>query len=447
MRVAIVGQGYVGVTGAVALARQGHQVTGIEREPARLAALEAGRTPVSEPGLQEELSLAMQTGRLNFAADLKHTHVREPFEAVLITVGSPPDETGAADLSQVTSALLDVAALLPAPAVVLKSTVPPGTSTRLLQAHPQLRDRYAYNPEFLNQGSALDDWTTPSRTVVGLWSQSVLPVLHRLYGELACPWVVTSPDTAEMIKYASNSFLAMKISFANEMARLCATPDLNIDKVMQGAGLDPRIGHAFLQPGLGFGDSCLPKDTAALAHWAAARGVPTPLLDAAIAVNRAQPGLVGDMLRQELGDDLAGSEIAVLGARYEPWSDDMRAAPSRALVPRLVAEAAAVRVWDPATDAEHLRRLFPGAQPCLELATAVQGARAVVILTEWPETIEADWSLLAARMAPPAVIVDGKNCLLPDRLTGLPLTYRSVGNRLPDLVAAPAGTPRPATNA
>lgn len=447
MRVAIVGQGYVGVTGAVALARQGHHVTGIEREPARLAALEAGRTPVSEPGLQEELSLARETGRLTFASDLAHPHLRQPFEVVLITVGTPPDEAGAADLSQVTSALAEVAALLPPPAVVLKSTVPPGTSARLLQAHPQMRDRYAYNPEFLNQGSALDDWTTPSRTVVGLWSQDALPVLHRLYGELNCPWVVTTPDTAEMIKYASNTFLAMKISFANEFARLCAEPDLDIDKVMQGAGLDPRIGHAFLQPGLGFGDSCLPKDTAALALWADGRGVPTPLLDATIAVNRAQPGLVRDILREELGKQLAGCEIAVLGARYEPWSDDMRAAPSRVLVPQLVAEAAAVRVWDPAMDPEQLQRLFPGAQPCPDPSTAVQGARAAVVLTEWPETIEADWSLMAARMAPPAVVVDGKNCLLPERLSGLPLTYRSIGNRLSGRVGAPPGTPRPAPSA
>ncbi|GGU47488.1 UDP-glucose dehydrogenase family protein [Streptomyces lavendofoliae] len=447
MRVAIVGQGYVGVTGAVVLARQGHHVTGIEREPARLAALEAGRAPVSEPGLQEELTLARETGRLAFAADLAHTHLRQPFDVVLITVGTPPGEAGAADLSQVVAALTEVAALLPPPTVVLKSTVPPGSSARLLQAHPQLRDRYAYNPEFLNQGSALDDWTSPSRTVVGLWSPGALPVLRRLYGELTCPWVVTTPDTAEMIKYAGNTFLAMKISFANEVARLCAAPDLDIDKVMQGVGLDPRIGHAFLQPGLGFGDSCLPKDTAALAHWAAGRGVETPLLDATIAVNRAQPGLVRDVLREELGEQLADCEIAVLGARYEPWSDDMRAAPSRVLVPRLVAEARGVRVWDPAVEPERLRRLFPGARPCADLSAAVQGARAAVVLTEWPETIEADWSLLAARMAPPAVVVDGKNCLLPERLAGLPLTYRGVGNRLPDRADAPAGAPRPAPSA
>jgi UDPglucose 6-dehydrogenase len=431
MRVAVVGQGYVGVTGAVALARQGHHVTGIEKDPARLRSLTDGRTPVSEPGLQQELGLALETGRLRFAPDLTRTHVTEPFEVVLITVGTPPAEDGTADLSQVKAALGEVAELLPTPHVVLKSTVPPGTSERLTAEHPRLRDRYAYNPEFLNQGSALDDWTTPSRVVAGVWSQPVTDVLHALYGALACPWVVTTPTTAEMTKYASNAFLATKISFANECARLCATPDLNIDQVMQAVGLDPRIGHAFLQPGLGFGDSCLPKDTAALAHWAASRGLPTPLLDAVIDVNRDQAALVRDTLRRELGADLTHSEVAVLGARYEPWSDDMRAAPSRIVVPQLLAEAAGVRVWDPAMNADELARLFPGARPCSDLRTAVRGARAVAVLTEWPETIEADWSLLATELAAPAVVVDGKNCLLPERLAGLPLTYRSAGNRLP----------------
>ncbi|MFG3495875.1 UDP-glucose dehydrogenase family protein [Streptomyces sp. NPDC047928] len=430
MRVAVVGQGYVGVTGAVALARQGHRVTGVEKDVARLDALVAGRAPVSEPGLQEELSLALGTGRLQFAPDLAPAHMNEPFDVVLITVGSPPADDGTADLTQVTAAFAEAAALVPVPHVVLKSTVPPGTSDRLVEAYPGLRERFAYNPEFLNQGSALDDWTTPSRVVAGLWAQPVALVLRELYGALACPWVVTTPATAEMTKYASNAFLAMKISFANEFARLCSAPDLNTDQVMQAVGHDPRIGHAFLQPGLGFGDSCLPKDTAALARWSRTRGIPTPLLDAAIDTNRAQPGLVRDVLRQEIGDDLARSEVAVLGARYEPWSDDMRAAPSRAVVPQLLAESAGVRVWDPSMDAGQLATLFPGATPCTDLATAVRGARAAVVITEWPEIIEADWVWLAGELVPPAVVVDGKNCLLPQRLAGLPLTYRSVGNRV-----------------
>ncbi|MGK5630063.1 UDP-glucose dehydrogenase family protein [Streptomyces sp. URMC 123] len=429
MRIAVVGQGYVGVTGAVALAQQGHRVIGIEQDAARLRSLTAGRAPVFEPGLQEELSRALGTGNLRFAPDVVAAHAEAPFDLVMITVGTPAGPAGEADLRQVAAVLRDVVTLRPDPCVVLKSTVPPGTSDGLLDAHPELRDRYAYNPEFLNQGSALEDWTAPSRVVVGVRSRRPLPLLRRLYEGVTCPWVVTTPGSAEMTKYASNAFLAMKISFANEIARLCSGPELDIDHVMRGVGCDPRIGHAFLQPGLGFGDSCLPKDTAALARWAADRALPTPLLDAAIAVNAAQPRLVPELLHQELGSALRDAVIAVLGVRYEPWSDDLRAAPSRAVVPRLLAEAGLVRVWDPATPPELITRLFPGAVPVPDLPGAVRGAHAAVILTEWPETVEADWPVLATELAAPRVVVDGKNCLTPARLAGLPVVYRCIGGR------------------
>jgi UDPglucose 6-dehydrogenase len=445
MRIAVIGQGYVGVTGAVALAQQGHRVTGIEQDRDRLRALTAGHAPVFEPGLQEQLSLALATGRLHFAREVAPVHSKAPFDVVMITVGTPPGPDGAADLSAVAAALRAVASLLPAPCVVLKSTVPPGTSDQLLDSYAELRDRYVYNPEFLNQGSALDDWLAPSRVVAGLWAQDNLPMLRRLYSDVACPWVVTTPTTAEMTKYASNAFLATKISFANEIARLCTGPELNVDHVMQGVGCDPRIGHAFLQPGLGFGDSCLPKDTAALARWALDHDEPTPLLNATIDLNTAQPGLIREILRYELHQDLRQAQIAVLGVRYEPWSDDLRAAPSRTVIPQLLEDEAAVRLWDPGTDPEHLTRLFPGALPVTDLRAAVRGAQAAVILTEWPEITEAEWSQLAAELAPPRIVVDGKNCLLPVQLAGLALSYRSIGNRLPVHTPAPTETPRPAT--
>ncbi|WP_338673553.1 nucleotide sugar dehydrogenase [Streptomyces sp. SCSIO 30461] len=431
MRVAVVGQGYVGVTGAVALASHRHRVTGIEQQPGRLRSLHAGRAPVVEPGLQQELSLALETGRLRFAESLASAHAHEPFDVVLITVGTPPAEDGSADLSQVTAAVTEAAALLPAPIVVLKSTVPPGTSDAFLDAFPQLRQRYAYNPEFLNQGSALDDWSSPARVVAGVCYEPVVRVLRELYGSPACPWVITTPVSAELAKYASNSFLAMKFSFANEVARLCGGPETNVDDVLRAAGCDPRIGHAFLQPGLGFGDSCLPKDTAALQRWADDLGVATPLLDAVIEINRTQPLLVIDTLCTELGADLASSQIAVLGARYEPWSDGMLAAPSRTIIPQLVDRAAGVRIWEPAIAGEELGRLFPGALAYTDMRSAIQGARAVVVLTEWPEIIEADWGELVTQLAAPAMIVDGKNCLSPQTMAGLPVAYHSTGRRLP----------------
>ncbi|UNO43493.1 UDP-glucose/GDP-mannose dehydrogenase family protein [Streptomyces sp. MST-110588] len=436
MRVAVVGQGYVGLTGAVALTHQGHQVTGIEQDPVRLRTLNAGRAPVFEPGLPEQLSAALATGRLRFTDGVRESHRRAPFDIVLITVGTPPGPEGAADLTQVRAALDDVLSLLPAPRVVLKSTVPPGTSGMLVDEYPKLRERYAYNPEFLNQGSALDDWAAPARIVAGAWSRESMRTLRELYAGVSSPWVETTPTGAEMIKYASNAFLATKISFANEVARMCCGPDIDIDHVMQGVGYDPRIGHAFLQPGLGFGDSCLPKDTAALARWASSVGIPTPLLHATISVNEAQAGLAVQTLRTELDGTLSQATIAVLGVRYEPWSDDLRAAPSRTVVPALLGQVGRVRVWDPATDARIVADLFPGAEPAPDLTAALDGAHAVLLLTEWPQAIEADWSHLASLLAEPRLVIDGKNCLHSEQVTGLPIRYRSVGTRLP----APAVT-------
>ncbi|MFI9584716.1 UDP-glucose dehydrogenase family protein [Streptomyces sp. NPDC052236] len=441
MRIAVVGQGYVGLTGAVSMALQGHQVTGVERDPERLRTLERGEAPVYEPGLPEQL--AQVSGRVTFVPEVVAAHKRFPFDVVMITVGTPPGPTGAADLSQVQAAVEEASGLLPAPYVVLKSTVPPGTSDALVRAHPELRDRFAYNPEFLNQGSALTDWLAPARVVVGVYAEEMRAVIQRLYPQLSCPMVVTTPPSAEMTKYASNVFLATKISFANEMARLCDRPGMDIDDVLRGVGFDPRIGHAFLQPGLGYGDSCLPKDTAALARWAVDHGVPTPLLDATIKVNAEQPRIVAAMLRETLGESFARSRIAVLGVRYEPWSDDLRAAPSLTVIPELMAAGASVRVWDPALSPDGLTDLFPGVIPCEDLPTAVHDANAVLVLTEWPDIIEADWADLAGRLAAPRLVVDGKNCLLPDRITGLPLLYRSIGSRLPHGATHPSPAPQP----
>ncbi|GHK03932.1 UDP-glucose 6-dehydrogenase [Streptomyces sp. Y2F8-2] len=443
MHVAVMGQGYVGVTGAVELTLQGHHVTGVEQNPARLRGLRGGHVPFSEPGLQQALSAALATGRLSFTGGLGPPHRHRPFDVALIAVGTPPDGHGWVDLSQVRTALDAVLRLRPAPRVVaVKSTIPPGTSNTLAAAHPGLRERYVHNPEFLSQGSALRDWACPARIVVGLWSHDLLPALRDLYAGPACEWVVTSPTGAEIIKYAANAFLATKISFGNEIARLCSLPDVNVDHVMRGIGADPRIGHALLQPGLGFGDHCLPKDTAALARWAATLGVPTPLLDATIAVNRDQPQLVVRTLQSALDGQLPDAVVAVLGLRYQPWSDDLRAAPSRNIVPALLDQAAEVRVWDPATGKDDIAALFPGTRPADCLSTAVQGAHAAVILTEWPDIVEADWRILSGLLTEPRLIVDGKNCLPPRQLLSLPARYHSIGSRPPTTEP----TPRPALN-
>ncbi|MFF8275890.1 UDP-glucose dehydrogenase family protein [Streptomyces lateritius] len=431
MRAAVVGQGYVGLTGAVALAQQGHRVVGVEQDRERLACLRAGEPPVLEPGLIQQMTAVLRTGRLEFVEDLADAMVADPLDVVMICVGTPPAADGSANLSQVLTAIEEAAELAGAPLVVLKSTVPPGTSDMLLAEYPELRRRFVCNPEFLNQGSALDDWQAPARIVAGAHHPEAVTVLRDLYRSVSCPWVTSTPATAEMIKYASNAFLATKISFANELARMCAAPDLNVDHVVQGVGLDPRIGHALLRPGMGHGASCLPKDTAALFHWAAGQGIPTPLLDATVRTDAQQPAAVLGLLRESVGGRLRELEVAVLGVRHEPWSDDLRSAPSRVLLPLLQEQGAAVRVWDPGLTPDELSHLAPSATAHTALLTAVAGAHAVLVLTEWPQAVEADWADLAARMREPRVVVDAKNCLPPALLHRLPVVYRGIGNRRP----------------
>ncbi|GAA3895133.1 UDP-glucose/GDP-mannose dehydrogenase family protein [Streptomyces gulbargensis] len=431
MRVAVIGQGYVGLTGAVALARHGHRVVGVEQDGERLSRLRAGEPAVYEPGLAEHLASVLRTGRLDFVGCLEEATAADPVDAVLLSVGTPPAPDGTANLSHVRQAVRQAALLEGSPLVVLKSTVPPGTSDALLAEHPHLRERYVYNPEFLNQGRALDDWQAPARTVVGTHAPAALARCRELYAWVSCPWVTTTPASAEMIKYASNAFLAAKISFANEVAGLCADGDLDIDDVILGVGLDPRIGPALLTPGTGFGDSCLPKDTVALAHWARERNIDTPLLDATIETNVRRPGLLVRTLLESAGGRLNGLHVAVLGLRYEPWSDDLRAAPSRAVIPLLHEHDAVVRVWDPAMTAEDLRRAAPRAVAHPSLASAVSGAHAVLVLTAWPELTGADWEELVPRMAEPRIVLDAKNCLPAPVLHRTPALYRSVGNRRP----------------
>jgi UDPglucose 6-dehydrogenase len=427
-----VGQGYVGLAAATGLAEAGHSVVGIEVDPGRLGLLRAGRAPIYEPGLQELLGDVVGAGHLTFADRLDRVGF---VEAVVVAVGSPPLPSGSIDLSQVKNAMAAVRALHPAPRlVVVKSTMTPGTSDRLLaQAARQdeLADRYVYNPEFLNQGTALEDWRKPDRVVVGLRERALMPLLRDLYREVDAPWVITTPKTAEMIKYASNAFLAAKISFSNEIANLCDEIGADVDELINGVSLDQRIGGDFLRPGLGYGDSCLPKDTLALSRWANLAGRAVPLLQAVIAVNEAQPFQVARILQRRMANgSLEGLTVAVLGLRYEPWSDDLRAAPSLKLVPELSALGARVRAWDPGLDEATFARLLPGVERSASLADAVGGSGATLALTEWPEIVAADWAELARTMEEPRLVIDGKNCLRPRTIAEAGLDYRGIGRSL-----------------
>jgi UDPglucose 6-dehydrogenase len=444
LRVMVVGQGYVGLTASTGLAAAGHDVVGVEQDPARHAALQQARCPVYEPGLQQLLAGVVNDGKLTFARQVRGC--RGTFDVAIIAVASPPLPSGGADIRQVEAAVSEVLALDPPPAVIItKSTIPPGTSRALVARSPHsatLRQAYAHCPEFLNQGTAVIDWQFPSRVVVGLWNQALVALLRDLFRGVNGPWVVSHPTDAEVVKYASNAFLAVKISFANEVANYCDAVAAGIDVVVEGLQLDPRMAAAFWRPGLGYGDSCLPKDVAALIQHGASLGYPMRLLESVQAVNATQclrpVGLAREWIRGH--PQQVHPTVAVLGLVYEPHSDDMRAAPSIRIVPELQQLAQNVRVWDGVLPAPDVMTMFPGVTPAESPELAVCGADIVVVLTEFEQVTCLDWSAAAVTMGPEAVIIDGKNCLDADQIRAVGLAYRGVGRPAPQ-VADPGGEP------
>ncbi|MGE0229523.1 MAG: UDP-glucose/GDP-mannose dehydrogenase family protein [Dehalococcoidia bacterium] len=427
MNVAVVGQGYVGLTAAACLAAAGHRVVGVESDPARLASLEQGRIPFVEPGLPHLVLQGAETGRLRFASALSEA---TPVDAVVVAVGTPQLPTGNADLRQVARALNEVRELPALPGLVLiKSTMPPGTSARLLaETEPSAAFSriYAYNPEFLSQGQTIRGWDRPSRIVVGLYEPGLLTAVRELYKGIDAPWVVTTPTNAEMIKYASNAYLATRISFINEIANLCEEVGADVEEVAHGMQLDPRVGAGFLAAGVGYGGSCFPKDTRALTYLASARGRRMHLLESVIRVNAAQHDLVRERLMHMI-EGVREPLVAVLGLSFKPGTDDLREAPSLSVVPHLIGSGCAVRLWDPAVSGADRRPEFAGASVSSSLYAAVRGAHAVLVLTEWPDIIDANWERVATLMRRPRAVMDGRNCLNPARMVAARFAYRGVG--------------------
>lgn len=426
--------GYVGLTTSVALAWIGHTVRGIEAEPGRLSALRAGCAPFFEPGLTE--AMAAVRPRLTFGADLGAALAGAG--TVLLTVGTPAAEGGTVDLRQLWAAGEAIAAARPVPdlLVVNKATAPPGTLEALGARLPGLR--LACNPEFLQQGRALRDALYPERIVVGTDAPSAAAQLQALYGPLltgafspppglpahapghGASYVVTAPRAAELAKYAANAFLAAKISFANEIANLCELLGADAEGVLGIVGGDPRIGPAFLQPGIGWGGGCLPKDTGALAQLAAQSGYEFHLLRAAIAVNRTQWRRVVDRLATGLGG-LAGRRIAVLGLAFKPGTDDLRGAPSLVVIPHLISLGAEVTAHDRLAAVPAAALLPAAALVTDRLSVALEGADALLVLTDWPEYRALGPDQLRGMRG--NLIVDGRNALDPTRLPG----WRYVG--------------------
>ncbi len=418
MKIAMIGTGYVGLVSGVCFSDFGHEVVCVDKDPAKIEMLERGELPIYEPGLDELLAKNVTAGRLSFTGDLASA-VKDA-EAVFIAVGTPTRRgDGHADLTYVYAAAEEIAGSLDGYTVVVtKSTVPVGTNRKVKQiinkTRPDADFDVASNPEFLREGAAIDDFMRPDRVVIGVQNDRASDVMNDIYRPLFLrdfPVVTTDLESAEMIKYAANAFLATKITFINEIAALCERVGADIKQVSKGMGLDGRIGNKFLHAGPGYGGSCFPKDTLALARIGQDHSLPMQITETVIKVNDEMKRRMTDKILDLCDGSVNGKVIAVLGVTFKPNTDDMRDAPSLTIIPALVGGGAKVRVVDPQGLAEG-EALLPGVQWHDDAYKAAQNADAVVILTEWNEFRALDLKRLAKRMATPR-LADLRNIYAP----------------------------------
>ncbi|MFA5539113.1 MAG: UDP-glucose/GDP-mannose dehydrogenase family protein [Gemmobacter sp.] len=407
MKIAMVGTGYVGLVSGVCFSDFGHEVVCIDKDPAKIARLNAGEVPIFEPGLDALMARNVAAGRLSFTGDLAAAVADA--DAVFIAVGTPTRRgDGHADLSYVMAAAREIAASLTGYTVVVtKSTVPVGTNRAVAEAiraaRPEAEFDVASNPEFLREGAAIDDFMRPDRVVVGIESDRARKVMGEIYRPLYLrefPIVWTDLESAEMIKYAANAFLATKITFINEIAALCEKVGADVKAVAKGMGLDGRIGGKFLHAGPGYGGSCFPKDTRALARIGQEHAMPMQITETVIKVNEEVKRRMIGKISELCDDSLNGRSVAVLGVTFKPDTDDMREAPSLMIVPALVGAGAKVRVVDPQGRKEG-EALLPGVAWATDAYEAAEGAEALVILTEWNEFRALDLARLAKSMQSP----------------------------------------------
>jgi UDPglucose 6-dehydrogenase len=433
VRIAMIGGGYVGLVSGACFAEFGSEVCVVETDPGRLSALQAGRIPIYEPGLDRLVEENVRAGRLVFTGDL--AAALKGIEAVFIAVGTPTRRgDGHADLTYVYSAAEQVARHLDGYAVVVtKSTVPVGTGRRITEiirgVRPDLDFDVASNPEFLREGSAIPDFMRPDRVVIGAESERAREVLRRIYRPLyliEAPIVFTNIETAELTKYAANAFLAMKVTFINEMADLCERVGADVHDVARGIGLDGRIGRKFLHPGPGFGGSCFPKDTLALVRIAQDHGAPSRLIEATVAVNDARKSAMAMRVVAACGGSVRGKTIAVLGLTFKPETDDMREAPSIPILWRLAEDGAVLRAFDP-EGMEQAKPLLPSTIAyCADALDAAAGADVLVLLTEWNEFRALAPERLAAAMKG-RTVVDLRNVYDPAAMREAGFDYQGVG--------------------
>ena len=404
-KIAVIGTGYVGLTTSIGLASLGHQVIGYDVDPAKVEMLKAGRLPIHEPGLGEILSEVLKSGNLQTTSVLTEAVADADF--IFTCVPTPQDADGSADLSYVISASTAMKDFLKSGAVVVtKSTVPVGSAQVVEAAISRSDVEVASNPEFLREGAAVYDFQNPDRIVVGARSSETAQHVMDLYSKIDCPKVLTSQATAELIKYASNSFLAIKLSYVNDIAALCEAVGANSHEVLHGMGLDSRIGNRFLEPGPGWGGSCFPKDTKALESIANSYGVDLPLITSAIASNELAHKRVADRVMTALGGSLVDKTIAVLGLTFKANTDDTRESPAIAVVERLVGRGGKVVAYDPMVTKYDLTGMSLADSPL----AAASGAHALVVLTEWAEFKAIDAKEILSAMSG-NVVVDTRNIL------------------------------------
>lgn len=427
--IAVIGAGHVGIPTAACFAHLGHHVVCADVDEARIRALAKGEVPILEEGLPALVVEGLSAGRLHFVVGAQEA--ARDAEFVFICVQTPQAENGAADLSVVEGVAREIAPVLrPGSVVVNKSTMPVGSTdavARALKSAGTVTDvGVASNPEFLREGQAVRDTLAPHRVVIGCDDTSVAVRVSELYRDIQAPVLVTDPASAEMIKYASNAFLATKISFVNAIANLCEVVNADVREVVLGMGYDPRIGFEVLHPGPGFGGSCYPKDAAALLHTADEAGYDFGLLRAVIEVNVRQRAIVLEKLRSAAGGELRGATIGIWGLAFKANTDDLRESPAMFLAERLLAEGATIRAYDPAARETAAARL-PGLEIAADAYEAAAGASVLALLTEWDEFRWLDFERVRGSMQSPFAVVDARNLLDPSAMRRRGFAYQSVG--------------------
>jgi UDPglucose 6-dehydrogenase len=435
MRIAVIGTGYVGLVSGTCFSEFGHDVVCVDKDEKKIQALKNGKIPIYEPGLDDMVKINAEAKRLSFTTDIGEA--MEDAEAVFIAVGTPTSRRGDgyADLSYVYAAAKEIASHIKKYVVVVdKSTVPVGTAREvkriILGENPKATFDVASNPEFLREGAAIDDFMRPDRVVIGVETEKAEEVLRQIYKPLyliETPMVVTNLETAELIKYASNAFLAVKISYINDLSGLCEKVGADVVSLAKGMGLDNRIGKKFLHAGPGYGGSCFPKDTLALSKTAKDHGNPLRIVEAAIEVNSSQKARMIQKIREILGGSEAGKTIACLGLTFKPETDDMREAQSLTILPALIERGAKVKAHDPHGMAE-AKKMMPEIEYADDAYSACENADAVILLTEWNEYRALDLSKIKKMMKGEAFI-DLRNAYDPKTIHDKGLQYIGVGRR------------------